>query len=441
MQKKIFVCSKCDAQFPKWSGRCLDCGAWGSLAQQQAATAQKKEDVQTTAAPGAVVSFADVDKQPRIRISTGSAELDRVLGGGLVEGSLTLLGGEPGIGKSTLALMLTARVTTALYCSAEESVQQVLQHAQRLGVTASGTLLLHSGMVEEITATIRHHAPRVCVVDSIQTIATADAAGEKGSVAQVRAATVKMLEAAKQTGCAIVLIGHVTKDGAVAGPKTLEHLVDCVLYFEGDSAKDLRIVRCVKNRFGATNEIGVFCMTSSGLEEVSDPSGVLLADRAEMPGSVLSCVLEGSRPLMIEVQALVNKTSFGYPERRASGFDVNRLKLLLAVLESRAGLHLGSYDVHINIVGGAATREPAADLAVALAVVTAYKQKTLASAFAASGEIDLAGNVRPVKQLEKRINECKRLGIKTVFVPSHGRKEKTPGVIGVATLADLIGKT
>lgn len=441
MNKTVFVCSTCDAQFSKWSGRCLECGAWGTLAQHAGRTHNTQEERTTQSLPGSVMAFSDAREHKHDFFSTGIGELDRVLGGGLVEGSLTLLGGEPGIGKSTLALMLAARAQKALYCSAEESVRQVLLHARRLNLAHSGALLLHSSSVEEIVATIRHHSPRVCVVDSIQTITTESASGEKGSISQVRAATVQLLEMAKQTGCAVVIIGHVTKDGAMAGPKTLEHLVDCVLYFEGDNAKDLRLVRSVKNRFGTTQEIGMFRMSAAGLEEVSDPSGVLLEDRTDVPGSVLCCIMEGTRPLLVEVQALVNKTALGYPERRASGFDHNRLKLLLAVLESRAGLHMGAYDVHLNIVGGAIAREVAADLAVVLAVVSAYKQKTLHAPFAACGEVDLAGNVRPVKHLEQRIKECKRLGVHTIFVPSHKRAQKKDGVIGVSTLADLISKT
>ena len=437
----LFACTKCDAQFAKWTGRCLECGSWGTVQEAQAHQQSHNSKPAPLTPPSAVVRFSELKSDAHGRFQTGIAELDRVLGGGAVAGALGLLGGEPGIGKSTLALMLAARASKALYCSAEESTHQVLQHAQRCGVVSSANLFfLNSSSVEEIIATIHAEKPTCAVVDSIQTIATTDATGEKGSVTQVRAATVKLLETAKQTGCAIFIVGHVTKDGAFAGPKTLEHLVDTVLYFEGDSMRDLRILRSVKNRFGATHEIGVFRMTDHGLEEVSDPSGILLGPESTTPGSILTCVLEGSRPLLVEIQALVNKTAFGYPERRASGFDVNRLKLLLAVLESHAGLKLGMYDVHVNIVGGIATREPAADLAVALAVASAYKQKTLPHTLAAFGEIDLAGNVRPVPQTKKRLDECSRLGIKRVIV-ADDKDTKSEGVVKVKNIGELIKQT
>jgi len=398
------------------------------------------------------------------RITTGIGELDRVLGGGIVPGSLILLGGEPGIGKSTLALQLATAVSNTLYISGEESVEQISMRAKRLlkletgnrklnetkntDVTPpvsnfqfpiSSVRLANETNVDSINATIKQQSPTLAIVDSIQTIYSDEVAGEYGSPNQIRACTVKLLETAKSTNTAVVIIGHVTKDGSVAGPKTLEHLVDTVLYFEGDEHRNLRILRATKNRFGSTDEVGIFEMTETGLKEVNNPSQYLLEERGEnMPGSVVTCLLEGTRPLLVEVQALVSKTSFGYPVRKASGFDLNRLHVLTAVLQTRAGLNLAQYDIHLNIVGGVKADEPATDLAVCLAIASAYKDKALGSDLVVFGEVGLGGEVRSVKQVERRIRECEQLGMKRVITRLRTEMHGKIKVTDVKNIGELI---
>jgi DNA repair protein RadA/Sms len=326
---------------------------------------------------------------------------------------LILLGGEPGIGKSTLALQLAKAVPNTLYISAEESVEQIKLRADRLKIISPTLKLGNEDIVESIIATCRELKPALVIVDSIQTIFSEEVEGEPGNVNQIRACTVKLLETAKTTGTAIVLVSHVTKDGTVTGPRTLEHIVDTVLYLEGDRYHIYRILRTIKNRFGATDEVGIFQMAEHGLEEVTNPSASFLQERGEnSPGNILTCLMEGTRPLLIEIQALVTKTAFGYPARKASGFDINRLHVLIAVLQKRAGLKLEQYDVHINVVGGLEAKEPGADLAVAMAIASAYKDKALGNDLVVFGEVGLSGEVRPIAQTEKRIKECEQLGLK-----------------------------
>lgn len=419
----LFVCSNCDAQAPKWSGRCLECGTWGSLKETVQSTRSNKPSAQALSSASAdLQSLADIDSSQAPRVSTAISELDTVLGGGLVSGSLILLGGEPGIGKSTLSLQLLEQLSkqhSPLYVSGEESGQQIKLRADRLGIDAKQIHFLSQTNVETIAATIVKHKPSLAIVDSIQTIYSNDVESEPGNISQVRACTVKLLEAAKSTNTPIVLIGHVTKGGQVAGPKTLEHLVDTVLYLEGDRYHAFRILRTVKNRFGPTNEVGVFEMTQKGLIGVENPSALFIEKSQDVPGSVITCILEGSRPFLIEVQALVTKSVYAAPQRRASGYDVNRLQLLLAVLQQRTTYDFSGMDVHINIVGGMKIKDPATDYAICQALISAKDDQLIPSDAIYLGEIGLAGEMRPVKQLQLRLKEAEKLGYKTAYIPKQ----------------------
>ena len=435
----IFTCSNCDAQYTKWSGRCLECGKWGTVEQNTKHSKQNTNE--TTYVATKTIRLSEIKGENVKRQQTNLAEFDRVLGGGIVPGSLILLGGEPGIGKSTLAIQLAAIIPNTLYISGEESIEQIKLRAERLQLTASGLRLANETMVEKICATIKEIKPPLAIIDSIQTISSDEIAGECGSINQIKACAVKLLEAAKSTNTAIIIVGHVTKDGEVAGPKTLEHLVDTVLYLEGERYHQYRILRTVKNRFGPTDEVGIFEMKENGLQEVKNPSASFLSERGEnMPGSVVTCLVEGTRPLLVEIQALVNKTSFGYPVRKASGFDLNRLHVLTAVLQKRAGLNLAQYDIHLNVVGGITANEPAADLAVCLAIASAYKDKKLGADLAVFGEVGLGGEVRGVTQVEKRIRECEKLGMKRVITRFNIEASKHPNikVIDVKNIQELI---
>lgn len=441
--KTIFVCSKCDAQFSKWTGKCLECGSWGTIAETAKPVEEHTSNIPATA-PATIQTLSTIDSHTTERIITHISELDRVLGGGLVPGSLTLLGGEPGIGKSTLALQLAATIPASLYISGEESNGQVKMRATRLGITSPTLSLANETSVEAIIAALKLHTPKLAIIDSIQTISSEHVQGEAGSISQVRACATLLLEVAKQSGIPIILIGHVTKDGAVAGPKTLEHLVDTVLYLEGDQYHTYRILRAVKNRFGATDEVGIFEMEGGGLTPVLNPSASLLRERGEdMPGTVVTCVMEGTRPLLVEVQALVHKTAFGYPVRKSSGFDLNRLHVLAAVLEKRAGLSLAQYDIHLNIVGGMKIQEPAADLAVCLAIASSYKDKSLGRDTAVFGEVGLGGEVRSVQHQEKRIKESIDLGMKRIIIPQQKKSVdyKDVKLVEVKNIEELIKKT
>ena len=422
----IFNCSNCGAQYAKWTGRCLECGKWGTIPETP--TIDSKSQVEKNKQQYAPIEMTDLqaaDKTKFERIKTNIGELDRVLGGGLVPGSLILLGGEPGIGKSTLALQLAAILPHSLYISGEESAQQIKLRAERLGITSStkttgSTMKIgNATSIENIIETIKQNKDcQLIIIDSIQTVQSTEVEGEAGNINQVRACTTKLLDLAKTTNKTIVLIGQVTKDGAVAGPKTLEHLVDAVLYLEGDKYHIFRILRTTKNRFGPTDEIGVFSMESHGLEEVKNPSTVFLAGRGEaVSGSTVTCLMEGSRPILVEIQALVTKTNFGYPQRRASGFDLNRLQVLVGVLSKRAGLPLDAYDIFLNVVGGIQAEEPAADLAVMLALASALKNKAISKDIASFGEVGLGGEIRPVPQTEKRLSEIKKMGFKFAVIP------------------------
>lgn len=443
----IFTCTNCDAQFQKWNGRCLECGKWGTVEKQITDSRQQKSETASTMV-AKTTSLSDIKGKAVVRRKTNISELDRVLGGGIVPGSLTLLGGEPGIGKSTLSLQLAASVENTLYFSGEESVEQIKLRADRLFSNlqspVSNLSLSNETNIDIIASTIKKQSPPLVIVDSMQTMWNADATGEAGSVSQIRACTVALLEAAKSSGVPVILIGHVTKDGTVAGPKTLEHLVDTVLYLEGDRHHAYRVLRTVKNRFGSTDEVGIFEMKQHGLESVANPSAAFLEERGDdMPGSIVTCLMEGTRPLLVEIQALVNKTSFGYPVRKASGFDINRLHVLVAVLQKRAGLDLGQYDIHLNVVGGMKASEPAADLAVCLAIASSFKDKAGGKDLVVFGEVGLGGEVRSVRFVEKRVKEAANLGMKRVITAANKGLDDRDGVkmMQVKNIEELIAKT
>lgn len=436
----IFSCSKCGAQYTKWVGRCLECGGWGAIKEESVAVQafQALKNKKTNLAPaGKTINFNKIFSQETARMKTNISEFDLVLGGGFAPGSLTLLGGEPGIGKSTLLLQVIAKIGESetnknkklLYVSGEESGEQTKMRFDRLNLTPRNLEFLGETNIETITSTIRELKPTLAVVDSLQTVTSLEVSGAPGNPTQLKTCLVKLMETAKNTGIPIIIVGHVTKEGSLSGPKTLEHLVDTVLYLEGDRFHEFRILRSVKNRFGSTNEAGIFEMEGGGLKEVKNPSAALLSGRnTAVPGSAITCLIEGTRPLLLEIQALVSRTQFGFPQRRASGFDLNRLQVLLAVLAKRTGLPLDTHDVFINVVGGIKAEEPAADLAVCLAIASALKNKTLPPDLAAFGEIGLGGEIRGTAQTEKRLNEIKKLGFKFALIPASDKIPKINGL-------------
>jgi len=411
-----YACTACGHHAPKWLGRCPGCGEWNTLEEQRAAAPARNG----RARPVTVARLSDVGTAEGARMATGIDELDRVLGGGLVPGSLVLIGGEPGVGKSSLLLQAlaaaAARGLRTLLVSGEESPAQVRMRAERLAA-AGGIGIMAETDLDVVVETIAAELPDVCVIDSVQTLHSADVGSGAGSVAQVREAADRLLRLAKSRGVAIVLVGHVTKDGAVAGPRVLEHLVDAVLQFEGDRYRHLRVLRAVKNRFGSTDEIGIFEMTGAGLVPVTDPSSALAEDGSPGPGTVLLPAIEGSRPILLEVQALVAPSDLAMPRRQATGFDRNRLSMLLAVLGRHAGIALGSSDVFVNVAGGVRVDEPAADLAVALAIVSSHRGRPPAQRLACFGEIGLTGRLRPVGHAAPRLAEAAKLGVTEVVAP------------------------
>lgn len=408
-----FTCTKCDAQSTKWSGRCLECGGWGTVVESvpEAAKASPGAAFRPSGVkPGAVQTLEGLKGKQAERRPTGIGELDRVLGGGIVPGSLILISGEPGVGKSTLLLQVAAKVPDVLYVSGEESTEQIALRFGRLGLSAPTLKFSAETDVPTILATIEAERPALAVIDSVQTLAAAEVGGEAGGPSQLRGIAAGLMEFAKRTGIPLLLVGQITKDGSIAGPKTLEHLVDVVVSFEGDRSSSYRLLRTAKNRFGATDEVGVFEMTGSGLQEVANPSSFFLTERSQgTPGSVVTCILEGTRPILVEIQALASRTTFGYPQRRASGFDANRLQVLLAVMTERLGIPTQTHDVHLNVAGGYRVKEPSADAAVVLAVASALSGKPLPADLVAIGEVGLGGELRAVPMLDKREAEAKRL--------------------------------
>ncbi len=411
-----YACSECGYSTGKWLGRCSACNAWGTLVEERAPTAPKRG---LAAAGRPVLRLVDVEATDAERLPTGVAELDRVLGGGLVPASLVLVSGDPGIGKSTLLLMALRAMAAerpVILVTGEESAAQVKLRAERLGGAGEVRILPETNL-DEVCATLERERPEVAVIDSVQTLYAPELGSTPGSVAQVREAAGRLLRLAKEEGIAVFLVGHVTKDGAVAGPRVLEHLVDAVLQFEGDRYRAHRVLRAVKNRFGSTNELGVFEMTSAGLVGVEDPSLLFGRPDDDQPGSAVACVLEGTRPIVLEIQALVARTDLAMPRRVGTGVDPKRLSMLVAVLGRHAGVALGQADVFVNVAGGVRVDEPGADLAVALAIASASRGAPVRRAVACLGEIGLTGRVRPVPQLERRLAECEKLGLVEAIVP------------------------
>jgi DNA repair protein RadA/Sms len=445
--KAIFACTECGSQSPKWLGRCPDCGAWNSFVEERAASGGEVRTAAAALGGGRAHLYDDVRADASVRVSSGISEFDRVLGGGIVPGSLVLLGGEPGIGKSTLLLQAAANFAGAvgpvLYCSGEESEHQIKMRGDRLGVAQAPLFLLAETCVERLIDEVDRLKPSLLIVDSIQTVFSLKLQSAPGSVSQVRQAATDLLFAAKSRNLPAILVGHVTKDGSLAGPKVLEHVVDTVLYFEGHQQHAHRIVRAVKNRFGAANELGVFEMTSTGLRPVPNPSALFLAERpANVPGSSVFCAIEGSRPMLVEVQALVSASTFGNPRRMASGLDQNRLSLLLAVLDKRAGLNLAADDVFVNVAGGMTIEEPAADLAVLAAVASSLRNRPIPSDIVVFGEVGLAGEVRSIAQAALRAREAAQLGFRRCLMPDGclAPSDVPSGleVIGVRTIGEAI---
>ncbi len=422
--KTRFYCTECGNETPKWAGRCPACGAWNTVVECPEAKGKGggRTSVRVTERPRAC-PMTELQDSVEIRFSTGMGELDRVLGGGAVKGSLVLVGGAPGIGKSTLMLQICGRLcefAKVLYVSGEESQHQLKLRAQRLRVERENLLVLSETGLEEMLESVDQERPDVLIVDSIQTLYHDTVDSPAGSVSQVKDCTMALMRLAKESGITVFVIGHVNKEGSIAGPKVLEHMVDCVLYFEGDRHTFFRILRAAKNRFGATNEIGVFEMGDGGLTEVENPSRMLLSGRPEeTPGTCVACVMEGARPVLAEVQALVVTSAGGQPRRTSNGFDYNRAVMLLAVLEKRGGLKLSSCDAYLNIIGGLQLDEPAADLAAVVALASSYLDKPVPGDLAAIGEVGLTGELRSVSQLSQRISEVRRLGFKRCVVPAH----------------------
>ena len=427
--KTVFFCSECGNEAAKWSGRCSVCGAWNSMVEQ--AENSKKTGKKSFAAESVKVSrITDMELSDEIRFSTGMGELDRVLGGGAVKGSLVLVGGAPGIGKSTLMLQICRQLSTfskVLYVSGEESTHQLKMRAKRLGVDGENLYVLSETCLGSILSCVDEEKPDILIVDSIQTLYNEELDSPAGGVGQVKDCTMALMQLAKGQGITVFVIGHVNKEGSIAGPKVLEHMVDCVLYFEGDQHMTYRILRAAKNRFGATNEIGVFEMVDKGLKEVENPSEMLLSGRPEdAPGTCVTCVMEGARPVLAEVQALVAPTTASNPRRTSNGFDFHRAAMLLAVLEKRGGLKVSQCDAYLNIIGGLTLDEPAADLAAVVAIASSYLDKPVPSHMAAVGEVGLSGEIRSISHLEQRLSEVQRLGFTQCMIPANRSRELKP---------------
>ena len=422
----VFFCGECGYESTKWLGKCPACGSWNTMLEQKKVSSVPSIN---SLAYAHAIPLADVATTASGRVSSGIGELDRVLGGGIVPGSVTLLGGDPGIGKSTLLMQTAAELTkqgTVLYVTGEESASQLKLRAERLGV-GGDMLILAENDLSAIESEVDRVKPAYVMIDSIQTMYSADCSGTNGSISQIREATSLITRMAKRTGAATFIVGHVTKDGAIAGPRILEHMVDTVLYFEGDRQDSFRLLRSVKNRFGSTDEIGVFEMRSTGMAEISDPSTLFITG-TDLPGCAVTCAMEGTRPMMVEVQALLSTSPFSNPRRMAAGLDNNRLVLLLAVLEKKAGLRFYDKDVYTNVVGGIRLDERACDLAVAMCIAGAGADIALPPRTAILGELSLTGEVRPVNRLDKRIQECARLGFSHIVVPNSDTLPKIDGL-------------
>ncbi len=424
-EKTVYCCRECGFETANWAGKCPSCGAWNSLAEVKLDSVSPQKGSRERIERAKPKKITDLDMSEEIRLSTGISELDRVLGGGAVTGSLVLVGGAPGIGKSTLLLQMCGNLLDrrVLYVSGEESERQLKLRAVRLGVNGENLFVLPETDLDAIVDCINAQEPELVIIDSIQTVSGDDVNSAPGSVSQVRECTMRIMRLAKEKALTVFIVGHITKEGSIAGPKVLEHMVDCVLYFEGERNTSFRILRAVKNRFGSTNEIGVFEMDEKGLKCVDNPSEMLLSGRPEMaPGTCVACVIEGSRPLLAEVQALVTPSSYN-AARRSNGVDYNRAAMLLAVIEKRGGLPVTSCDAYINVIGGLSLDEPAADLATALAIASSYIDRPLGADLAAIGEIGLSGEIRSVGMINQRLSEIARLGFRRCVIPAHVRDE------------------
>lgn len=421
--KTLFYCTECGNETPKWQGKCSACGAWNTIVEQPAAEAKKKQTAVVSAPVRSPRPISEIEATDELRFHTGMNELDRVLGGGAVHGSLVLVGGAPGIGKSTLMLQICdnlCRFSKVLYVSGEESERQIKLRAQRLGVRDTGLYLYSETNLDDIVAAVESLQPDILIVDSIQTIYNGDSNSSPGSVAQIKECTMTMMHVAKGLGVTVFVVGHINKEGSLAGPKVLEHMVDCVLHFEGEEHNSYRILRAAKNRFGATNEIGVFEMGDQGLSEVPNPSEALLSGRPQdTPGSCVTCVMEGVRPVLAEVQALLTPSGYGTSRRSSNGFDYNRAMMQLAVLEKRGGLMVSNCDFYVNVIGGLTVSEPAADLALIIALASSFRDKPVPYDLAAIGEVGLTGELRAVHALNQRLSEVRRLGFTKCLIPAR----------------------
>lgn len=442
-QKTVFFCTDCGTESPKWQGRCPGCGAWNTMQEHiEKPTTYGRAKSAPVGMSRNAQKLTDVTTDAEIRFSTGMGELDRVLGGGAVAGSLVLVGGAPGIGKSTLLLQICNSLCAGrkvLYVTGEESEKQLKMRAQRIGVMPDALYILSETRLSDILEATNQLQPDILIVDSIQTLYSEENESAPGSVSQVKDCTMSLMQLSKSEGLTIFVVGHINKDGAIAGPKVLEHMVDCVLYFEGDSNSSYRLLRAAKNRFGSTNEIGVFEMVETGLIEVPNPSQMLLEGRPEgATGTCVACVMEGTRPVLAEVQALVSKTAYNVPKRTADGFDFNRAGLLLAVAEKRGGMKLSVFDAYINVIGGLFLNEPAADLPVLLAVASSYRDQPIADDLVAIGEIGLTGEIRSVSHLSQRLAEVARLGFKRCIIPYKSTdKLEIPGNLDVYRVRNI----
>lgn len=446
-KKSVFFCQNCGHEETKWLGQCPACKEWNTFVEEKSISSSSSGNVKN-GRDVKIVSLSEVSADDHVRLGTGLAELDRVLGGGIVPGSLVLVGGDPGIGKSTLLLQVCqkfAQERSVLYISGEESLSQIKLRANRMGEFNENLKLLCETNLETIQNVIENRRPELIVIDSIQTMYSEEVSSAPGSVSQVRESTNVFMQLAKGLGIAIFIVGHVTKEGTVAGPRVLEHMVDTVLYFEGDRHASYRILRGVKNRFGSTNEIGVFEMRQNGLVEVENPSEYMLSGKPEnASGSVVACSMEGTRPLLIEIQALVCESNFGMPRRTATGTDYNRVNLLMAVLEKRIGLHMSNCDAYVNIAGGIKMNEPAIDLGIVMALISSYKNRPVDEKTIVFGEVGLSGEVRAVSMPEQRVAEAKKLGFETCIVPKVSldmvKGIKGIQIIGVKTVNDAMNQ-
>lgn len=446
-QKQVFFCKECGYESSKWLGQCPGCKEWNTFTEERVTKIKQRGIAMKEGGLSKPLSLHEVDSKEEVRISTNMKELNRVLGGGIVKGSMVLVGGDPGIGKSTLLLQMCQKLVeqerTVLYVSGEESPKQIKMRADRIGAFETGFSLLSEVNMENIEQVILNEKPEVVIIDSIQTMSMESVESGAGSVGQVREVTAKLMQIAKVCDIAVFIVGHVTKEGVVAGPRTLEHMVDTVLYFEGDRSAVYRILRAVKNRFGSTNEIGMFEMKAEGLVEVENPSQIMLSGKPEnAPGSLVVCALEGTRPVLIEIQALVSGTNYNMPRRTAVGVDINRTNMLLAVIEKRANLILSGCDVYVNIAGGMKLNETAVDLGIVMAIVSSYKNRALNEKTLVFGEVGLTGEVRAVNMVEQRMKEAEKMGFDTIILPqanlNHIEGKKGIKLIGVSSVKEAL---